>query len=198
MLRYSRCPFRRAAVLVAAPALAACSDTPTGAPSDAALAPSPSADFVTTGGVGSASAILVSPHQTVQVNVGDGTEHEGGFNSAMHILPSRPSGQAGGGILIFKDFDVGHQSAPEGLTFTATILNIDVTRSGDGFVAEFTGQGELCTWPAGDCRSFPITGTVQSTEVEDCLIYDLVGPDVHTRFSFEAVGKLIIPGEGPA
>jgi hypothetical protein len=169
-------------VLLAALVAAACADVPTSAPSH----PRPrsaAGDVIAVAAAPNAGSILVSPDQEIVIGEGEDAI-VARFHSNLHI---RPDGTASGSARLEYDLPDGSRRI---IVVNYTEGAIDV--AGGTFVARVGGDVEICS--GNDCRTFPITGTISPEPIDDCLIYDILGPDVHDGEALEAEGRLILPG----
>jgi hypothetical protein len=164
--------------------LAACSDAPTAARLRAPLIEH--GDIITIVAEPNAGAVVVSPDQEIVIGEGEDAI-VARFHSNLHI---GSDGTATGTARLVYDLPDGDGTRRVVFVVSYTGAVLDV--SGGTFVARVEGNVEVCS--GAECRTFPIAGTISPEPGDDCLIYDILGPDVHDGEALEADGRLIIPG----
>jgi len=181
MVRASRFRSGSATSLAAALLLGACSEAPTASLIRGSAVTNHAGDILTDAATPNVAAIIVSPDQALEEGE---NPIAGRFHANFHI---QSDGDATGSARLVYDAPEG--SRPVVLVLTFTRADIDV--AGGTFVARFEGEAEVCSETG--CRTFPITGTVTPESGSDCLIYDIVGPNVSDGVVIEARGRLVLP-----
>lgn len=130
-------------------------------------------------------AAVVSPDQSVRFELAEGGSAAGRLQFQLQVF----SGGEGRGRARLAYSVAEDGGGAETVSVEIVLVAAELLQS-EAPVVSFAGEGVVCR-SGGGCTPASFTGSVRpDTSAPDCLIYDVVGPNVHLRV--EARGQLVV------